>query len=228
MSQRILLLEDDSSLGMVLSEHLQMNGFEVTLCTDGKLGLDAFHKTEFDLCLVDIMMPRLDGFEFAEAVRRANSDVPLIFLTAKSMREDKIKGFRIGCDDYVTKPFSIEELMLRIEAVMRRVNSGKEDQAETMFNIGKYEFDSVRQILKLSEDERKLTSKESDLLKLLCQNVNKTVMRDLALKRIWNDDSYFTGRSMDVFVSRLRKYLKDDPTVEILGIHGKGFRLVVG
>jgi len=228
MKLGILLLEDDANLGLVLTEHLQMNGFEVTLCTDGQAGLEAFRKDEFDLCLVDIMMPKLDGFEFAQEIRRNNQEIPLIFLTAKSMKEDKIKGFRIGCDDYVTKPFSIEELMLRIEAVMRRVSGGKASEAVTLFRIGQYSFDSNRQLLKHGDDERKLTPKESDLLKLLSQNINKTVLRENALKSVWNDDSYFTGRSMDVFISKLRKYLKDDPNVEIMGIHGKGIRLVVG
>lgn len=228
MKQKILLLEDDSNLGTVLSEHLVMSGFEVTLRVDGRAGLVAFRAEEYDLCLVDIMMPKMDGFEFAEEVRKLNPDLPLIFLTAKSMREDKIKGFRIGCDDYVTKPFSIEELMLRIEAVMRRVSSGKPGEEITLFEIGRYRFDCNRQILKIEDNERKLTPKESDLLKLLCQNINKTVRREVALKRVWNDDSYFTGRSMDVFISKLRKYLKDDPEVEIMGIHGQGIRLVVG
>ncbi|MDH3889541.1 MAG: response regulator transcription factor [candidate division Zixibacteria bacterium] len=225
---RVLLLEDDASLGAVLQEHLQMQGFTVTLCTDGVQGSQAFKANEFDICLVDIMMPRKDGFSFAEDVRRTDSEIPLIFLTAKAMKEDKIQGFKAGCDDYVTKPFSIEELMLRIQAVMRRRRKPTEAESPTSFEIGSYSFDYPRQLLTRNEQQRKLTPREADLLRLLCQSVNRTVRREDALKQIWNDDGYFAGRSMDVFISKLRKHLKDDPRVEILGIHGKGVRLVVG
>jgi len=223
---KVLLLEDDASLGMILEDHLRMQGFDVTLCVDGEQGLAAYKKDRFDLCLVDVMMPKKDGFSFAADVRKNDQETPLIFLTAKSMKEDKIKGFKAGCDDYVTKPFSIEELMLRIEAVMRRSKGGEDADLPTTFAIGSYSFDHTRHLLSRGEDEQKLTPKEADLLRLLCVNMNKTVIREDALRRIWHDDSYFTGRSMDVFISKLRKYLKDDPAVEILGIHGKGFRLV--
>ncbi len=222
----VLLLEDDPSLGQVLRDHLQMQGMEVTLCADGELGLVAYRKSQYDLCLVDIMMPKKDGFTFAREIRQTDKKIPLIFLTARSMKEDKIEGFRIGCDDYITKPFSIEELMLRIEAVMRR--SGAGDEVSTVFEIGEYRFDCNRQVLMRGDSRQKLTDKESDLLRLLCLHKNQIVTREEALKRIWEDDSYFTGRSMDVFISRLRKYLKDDPTIEIKGVHGKGFRLIVG
>lgn len=225
---RVLLLEDDASLGAVLQEHLQMQGFIVTLCTDGVQGSQAFKANEFDICLVDIMMPKKDGFSFAEDVRRIDSEIPLIFLTAKAMKEDKIQGFKIGCDDYVTKPFSIEELMLRIRAVMRRRGKPDESEPPSSFEIGSYTFDYLRQTLTRNKQQHKLTPRESDLLRLLCQNVNQTVRREDALRKIWNDDGYFAGRSMDVFISKLRKYLKDDPKVDILGIHGKGMRLVVG
>lgn len=226
--RKVLLLEDDASLGAVLQEHLQMQGFTVTLCTDGLQGLAAFKAGEFDICLVDIMMPKKDGFSFAEDVRRVDSEIPLIFLTAKAMKEDKILGFKIGCDDYVTKPFSIEELMLRIHAVMRRRGQPDESETPSSFEIGSYTFNYPRQTLTRNEQPRKLTPREADLLRLLCKSVNHTVRREDALREIWDDDGYFAGRSMDVFVSKLRKYLKDDPKVEILGIHGKGVRLVVG
>jgi DNA-binding response OmpR family regulator len=225
---KVLLLEDDASLGAVLQEHLQMQGFTVTLCTDGVKGLEAFKAAEFDICLVDIMMPRKDGFSFARDVRSVDSEIPLIFLTAKAMKEDKIQGFKIGCDDYVTKPFSIEELMLRIYAVMRRRGKPDESEMPTSFEISSYKFDYPRQSLTRNKEHRKLTAREADLLCLLCRNVNQTVHREDALRQIWNDDGYFAGRSMDVFISKLRKYLKDDPNIEILGIHGKGVRLVVG
>ena len=225
---RVLLLEDDANLGAVLQEHLQMQGFTVTLCIDGVKGLEAFKADEFDICLVDIMMPRKDGFSFARDVRSVDSEIPLIFLTAKAMKEDKIQGFKIGCDDYVTKPFSIEELMLRIRAVMRRRGKPDESEMPTSFEIGSYTFDYPRQSLARNKEQRRLTPREADLLRLLCKSVNRTVRREDALKEIWDDDGYFAGRSMDVFISKLRKYLKDDPRVEILGIHGKGVRLVVG
>jgi DNA-binding response OmpR family regulator len=225
---KVLLLEDDVNLGAVLQEHLQMQGFNVTLCSDGVQGLEAFKAGQFDICLVDIMMPKKDGFAFAEDVRRVDTETPLIFLTAKAMKEDKIQGFKIGCDDYITKPFSIEELMLRIRAVMRRRGKPDDSELPTSFEIGSYTFDYPRLTLTRNDEPRKLTPREADLLRLLCRSVNRTVHRDDALRQIWNDEGYFAGRSMDVFVSKLRKYLKDDPTVEILGIHGKGVRLVVG
>lgn len=225
--QKILLLEDDSSLGMVLQEHLQMQGFDVTLCVDGRQGLDEYRPGEYDLCLVDIMMPQLDGLSFAREVRQVSPDVPLIFLTAKSMKEDKIEGFKAGCDDYITKPFSIEELMLRIQAVLRR-GTTTSTPAPTSFQIGDYTFDSTHQTLTHGKNQRKLTTKETELLRLLCLHINETVRREVALRRIWNDEGYFAGRSMDVFISKLRKYLRDDPSVEIMGVHGTGFRLVVG
>ena len=224
---RILLLEDDASLGMVLQEHLQLQGFEVTLCVDGEQGLAAYRKSKYDICLVDIMMPKKDGFSFAEDIRHTDQKIPLIFLTAKSLKEDKVHGFQVGCDDYITKPFSIEELMLRIEAVLRRTGGGSSLDTPDSFQIGSYTFDYQRQLLIHSKRQQKLTPKESDLLKLLCLNMNKTVLRADALQQVWDNDSYFSGRSMDVYISRLRKYFKDDSGVQIMGIHGKGFRLIV-
>jgi DNA-binding response OmpR family regulator len=225
----ILLLEDDPNLGVVIRDHLVMNGFEVTLKTNGEDGLTAWRASKFDLCLLDIMMPKLDGFSFARTVRSTDRTTPIIFLTAKSLKEDKIEGFRIGCDDYLTKPFSVEELLLRIQAVLRRTHglAAKADEP-TVFQIGKYNFDCRRQILRQGRTQYKLTARESDLLRLLCLHANETLDRDTALREIWQSDSYFSGRSLDVFVSKLRKYLKDDTRVEILTIHGKGFRLIVG
>lgn len=223
---KILLLEDDPNLGMILQEHLTMNSFEVKLCPDGQAGLDCWTDDQFDLCLVDIMMPKLDGFSFVEAIRKNKSEVPVIFLTAKSLKEDKIKGFQIGCDDYITKPFSIEELLLRIEAILRRTRNMVDEEVST-YSIGKYIFDYNRQTLTIKKDKKKLTTREADLLQLLCQNMNQIVEREKALSDIWQTDSFFAGRSMDVFISKLRKYLKQDPDIEIIGVHGKGFRLVV-
>jgi DNA-binding response OmpR family regulator len=210
MNPRILLVEDDPNLGLIVQEHLQMNGFDVELWENGETGLAAFRRGRFALCLVDVMMPRLDGFAFAREVRR----------------KDKLEGFRLGCDDYITKPFSVEELLLRIQAVLRRSGAGNADQP-TSFTLGAYSFDSVTRTLCLGQQERRLTARESDLLKLLCLHQNKTLDRSLALREIWGEDSYFNARSMDVFVSKLRKYLKDDPRIEISSVHGVGFILTV-
>jgi DNA-binding response OmpR family regulator len=227
MKRKVLLLEDDANLGLILQEHLQLNGFEVTLCKNGEEGLAAFDAGEFDLCLVDVMMPKLDGFTFARTVRSQDDNIPLIFLTAKSLKEDKIEGFKIGCDDYLTKPFSMEELMLRISAVLRRLRPATDSAEPAEFEIGDYHFDYTRQTLSSKDVQHRLTPKEADLLRLLCLHKNQTLEREVALREIWGDESYFSGRSMDVFVSKLRKYLRDDPRVEIMGIHGKGFRLIV-
>ncbi len=228
-SPRLLLLEDDPNLGTIIRDHLTLNGFDVVLHTNGEDGLAAYRQSNFDLCLVDIMMPKLDGFSFARTVRETDAVTPIIFLTAKSLKEDKIEGFKIGCDDYLTKPFSVEELLLRIQAVLRRTKgpAAKVDQP-TRFEIGKYIFDSRRQLLTHGRTQYKLTAKETDLLRLLCLHMNETLDRETALREVWQSDSYFSGRSMDVFVSKLRKYFKDDKRIEILTIHGKGFRLIVG
>lgn len=226
---QILLLEDDTNLGFILKEHLELNGFEVRLCPNGVDGLAAYRNGGFVLCLVDIMMPKKDGFTFAREVRMYDQDTPLIFLTAKSLKEDKIEGFKIGCDDYITKPFSMEELLLRIHAVLKRSALPLSPTTTPMrFTIGKYEFDYDKQTLQIDGKQQRLTTKEADLLRLLCLNMNRTLERDVALKTVWQDDSYFTGRSMDVFVSRLRKHFLADSRVEIINVHGKGFKLVVG
>jgi DNA-binding response OmpR family regulator len=229
MSERkVLLLEDDANLGLILKEHLQLNGFQVTLCVNGEEGLKAYNQKSYDICLVDVMMPKKDGFSFARDVRQNNTEIPLIFLTAKSLNEDKIKGFRIGCDDYLTKPFSMEELLLRIEAVLKRCDGGsKIDEDLSDFQISSYKFDYKRLTLINKKNNYKLTPKEADLLRLLCLNMNQTLERGTALRKIWGNESYFSGRSMDVFISKLRKYLSDDKGIEIMGIHGKGFRMIV-
>lgn len=227
MSDRILLLEDDPNLGAIVQEHLQMNGFDVTLCVNGEVGLKEFARDQFVLCLVDIMMPKMDGFAFAREIRHRSAEMPLIFLTARSLKEDKIEGFRIGCDDYITKPFSVEELLLRIQAVLRRAGGQATEDTRTKFEVGAYTFDSLTRLLKTSNGERRLTSRESDLLCLLCRHQNQTLERNLALREIWGDESYFNARSMDVFISKLRKYLKEDDRIEISSIHGVGFKLTV-
>ncbi len=225
---RILLVEDDVNLGELIREHLTMQGYDVVLCGDGQAGLELYHQHHFDLCLMDIMMPRLDGFTVAQEIRGQDEAIPIIFLTAKSLKEDKIKGFKIGCDDYLTKPFSVEELLLRIQAVLKRSSHRAVVKTEpTIFPIGKYQFDYNRQILSFKSKQYRLTSREAEVLRLLCLNMNETLNRDAALKEIWGDDSYFSSRSMDVYITKLRKYLKEDRAVEILSIHGRGFRLVV-
>jgi DNA-binding response OmpR family regulator len=211
----------------VLQEHLKLNGYDVTLCRDGEEGSRALAKARYDLCLVDVMMPKKDGFTFAKEVRASDLDTPLVFLTARSLKEDRIEGFRIGCDDYITKPFSVEELQLRLEAVLRRCRPRAGADPAT-FEIGRYRFDALKQTLTLDGFERKLTAREAELLKLLCLHRNRTLTRETALRELWGDENYFAGRSMDVFVSKLRKYLGGDPSVSILSIHGKGLRLVVG
>lgn len=226
-SGAILLLEDDANLGLVIQEHLQMNGFSVVLCTNGDDGLAEYRRHSYDLCLVDIMMPKRDGFSFAREVRARDQHTPLIFLTARAMKEDKITGFRIGCDDYLTKPFSIEELLLRIRAVLRRSRRPEAEPEPDRFTLGRYSFDARRQTLCRDDQTRKLTATESDLLRLLCLHMNRVLTREEALRRIWGCEDYFSGRSMDVFISKLRKYLKDDPAVRIVVVHGKGFRLII-
>jgi DNA-binding response OmpR family regulator len=230
MSNRnILLLEDDANLGFILKEHLELNGFGVTLCSNGVDGLAAYRNGRFTLLLVDVMMPKKDGFTMVNEVRATDHTTPIIFLTAKSLKEDKIKAFKIGCDDYVTKPFSMEELLLRIQAVLRRSAAPIDPPATpTRFAIGSHDFDYEKRVLSSNGKQHKLTTKEAELLRLLCLNMNRTLERDEALRVVWQDQNYFAGRSMDVFVSRLRKYFQGDKNVEIINVHGKGFKLVVG
>ncbi|MEJ0029790.1 MAG: response regulator transcription factor [Bacteroidota bacterium] len=225
MNTKILLVEDDASLGFVIKDNLEMKGYNVTLCNDGESGENTFHQDAFDLCILDVMMPRKDGFTVARNIRKKDQQVPILFVTAKSMLEDKVEGFSAGGDDYITKPFSVEELQMRIEVFLRRSN-GK-DSVDTVFKLGKFEFDSSNLTLKGASSVRTLTQKESDVLGLLCKNRERVLKREEILKAVWGDDDYFLGRSMDVFISKLRKYLKDDPTVQIVNYHGIGFRLEV-
>ena len=225
---KILLVEDDPSLGPLLQEYLDAKGFETKLADDGKKGADLFFKGSFDLLLLDVMMPVKDGLTLAKEIRVTDKNVPIIFLTAKSMKEDTIEGFSAGADDYITKPFSMEELMARVTAVLRRTNKMRSSESEEVnFKIGKYQFNSEKQLLQHDGVEQKLTTKESQLLRLLCVHQNDVLDRTFALKSIWQDDNYFNGRSMDVYIAKLRKYLKDDSKVEIINIHGKGFKLLV-
>lgn len=226
---KLLLCEDDPNLGTLLSQYLKAKDYEVELCVDGAQGLRCYKKGGFDLLLLDVMMPLKDGFTLAREVRTQDQEVPIIFLTAKNMRQDTLTGFRSGADDYLTKPFSMEELLLRISAVLRRAR-GVEQQAEerpTLFTVGGSTFDARKQLLTGPGGERRLTTKETDLLRLLCEHANTVLERPVALRTVWGDDNYFNGRSMDVYIAKLRKYFAEDPTVEIVNVHGKGFRLVV-
>ena len=224
---RILLCEDDENLGMLLREYLQAKGYSAELYPDGEAGYKAFLKNKYDLCVFDVMMPKKDGFTLAQDVRAANAEIPIIFLTAKTLKEDILEGFKIGADDYITKPFSMEELLLRIEAVLRRSTGLKPEDEQEIFKIGKLTFNSKKQTLFDGEEEQKLTTKESELLRLLCLNVNKVLERNYALKNIWADDNYLNARSMDVYITKLRKHLKKDPSVEIINVHGKGYKLIL-
>lgn len=222
--QRILLVEDDENLGYVIQDLLSMNGYKVHLARDGKEGLLFFNKSKYDLCLIDVMMPKKDGFELAEDIQKVNNSVPLVFLTARNQKEDKIKGLKLGADDYITKPFDSDEFLLRVKAILRR-SSTEKNNSDKEYKIGEYTFTPSTLILSKDNDSRRLTKKESALLKLLCEHKGKILERDVVSNLIWGDDSYFVGRSMDVFITRLRKYLKDDSAISITNIHGVGFRL---
>ncbi len=223
---RILLAEDDENLGSLLKEYLLVKGYETCLYSDGNRAYKGFIQEHFDLCLLDVMMPVKDGFTLAKEIRLINSDIPIIFLTAKSMKDDVLEGFSLGADDYITKPFSMEELLFRIEAILRRTIPGTNDKQPDQYDIGDYLFDSQKQQLIKGKEVQKLTTKESELLRLLCNNRNKVLERNFALRTIWIDDNYFNARSMDVYITKLRKYLKRDPSVQIINIHGKGYKLI--
>jgi len=222
---KILLVEDDPSLGFVIKDNLAMKGFDVTLCEHGQAGYQAFQDEHFDLCILDVMMPLQDGFSLAKSIRNKNKQVPILFVTAKSMLEDKIAGFESGGDDYIVKPFSIEELLLRIGVFLRR-NKSSNGQSEE-YPIGKFTFNFTNLSLHYGTEAKILTNKEAEVLRLLCENRNRVLKREEILKTVWGDDDYFLGRSMDVFISKLRKYLKEDPAVQIVNYHGVGFRLEV-
>jgi DNA-binding response OmpR family regulator len=225
---KVLLAEDDKNLGQILKGYLEAKGYPTSLCVNGKEAFEMFNKKKFDFCVLDVMMPVKDGFTLAEEIRKLDKKIPILFLTAKSLQEDKLRGFDIGGDDYLTKPFSMEELLVRMKAILRRIQEGgSAGEVPSEYKLGKLLFDYNRQLLKTSEGEVKLTSKEAELLKLLCDNANQVLDRSLALNRIWQDDSYFNARSMDVYITKLRKYLKDDPSVELMNVHGVGFKLVL-
>ncbi len=222
---QLLIAEDDLNLGQILKEYLELKGYKATLTRDGQEAVDTFKRNHFDLCLLDVMMPKMDGFAVGKEIRAISPETPFIFLTARSQQEDTLKGLQLGADDYIKKPFSMEELDLRLQAILRRADNGEPRQEQ--FTLGNYAFDYIRHQLKFSGDTRKLTAKEAELLLLLCQTMNKTLSRTAALKIIWGDDSYFNARSMDVYITKLRKHLKEDDRVNIITVHGQGFRLVI-
>lgn len=223
----ILLCEDDPNLGMVLKNYLELNDYEVVLERDGRLGLAAFQREKFDLCLLDVMMPHVDGFTLAEEIRDINPDVPLFFLSAKTMKEDIIQGYKLGADDYITKPFDSEVLLLKIKAILKRNEELHKEAANVEFDLGNYHFNPKLRELIIHGKTQTLSPKENELLKMLSEYKNDLLPREIALKKIWGSDTYFNGRSMDVYIAKLRKYLKEDSTIEIVNIHGNGFRLVV-
>jgi DNA-binding response OmpR family regulator len=223
---KILLAEDDKNLGVMLKNYLTVKSYETDLFGDGEKALNGFNKIHYDLCILDVMMPVMDGFTLAHEIRKLNRDIPIIFLTARSMKDDVLEGFKLGGDDYITKPFNMDELLFRIEAIMRRVKT-KESFSQQTYTLGKYTFDSLKHLLYDDGTTYKLTTRETELLKMLCENANHVLERNYALNTIWEDDNYFNARSMDVYITKLRKYLKDEPSVEILNIHGKGFKLII-
>lgn len=228
MSKHILLVEDDPNFGSVLRDYLQLNDYKVTLCTNGNTGISSFRSGQFDICILDVMMPEKDGFTLAEEIRQINKTIPLFFLTAKSMKQDMITGFQLGADDYITKPFDSEVLLFKIKAILSRVDKQDMGAEAKLFQIGDYSFDyEIRELKNSKGALHKLSPKEAELLKLLALNMNKVLPRSEALNRIWKDDNYFTSRSMDVYVTKLRKFLSQDSHIEIMNIHGNGFRLVV-
>ena len=224
---KILLAEDDNNLGNLLCDYLKAKGYHTVLAANGEEAFNLFAKGVYNLCLLDVMMPVKDGFTLAKEIRKINDKIPIIFLTAKSMKEDALQGFEMGADDYITKPFSMEELLARINAVLRRSLGDTKEQEETKFSIGKYNFDYQKRTLSINSQHQKLTSKENDLLRLLCINKGKVLERTYALKAIWEDDNYFNARSMDVYIAKLRKHLNKDENIEIMNVHGRGFRFIV-
>lgn len=225
---KILYVEDDSNLSIVMKDLLEENGYTVRHCLDGQSAIQKFGTDNFDLCILDVMLPQKDGFEVAEFIRKVNPDIPIIFLTAKSLSEDRITGLRIGADDYITKPFSTEELLLRVKNILKRSGALHADKAKKdVFELGKYTFNFPEYSLYLNGESRHLTEREANLLRLLCLHKNEVVTREILLKSVWGKYDYFTGRSMDVFISKLRKYLSEDESIKIQVVHGIGFKLIV-
>lgn len=223
---RILLVEDDLNLGILVTDYLEMQGFDVKLCKDGETGLKAFAQGGFALCILDVMMPVKDGFTLATQIRARDKKVPIIFVTARSLKEDKLRGFDIGADDYITKPFEEDELLARVNAVLRRTREEKKAEPKPdLFAVGKFQFNYATQSLILDGKEKRMTEKESEVLRQLCMHKNKILKREDALVSVWGQNDYFLGRSLDVFITKLRKYLKDDPAVSIENVHGVGFML---
>ena len=227
MKVNILLVEDDTSLGFIISDQLKSDGYSVTLCTDGAEGFKRFNEGNFHMCIFDVMMPKKDGFSLARDIRKINKDIPILFLTAKSNDEDKVEGFKSGGDDYLTKPFNVEELQLRVAALLRRIDLKSETKDDSVYEIGNYLFDTVNFNLKHDNFEKNLTKKEAQILKILCKFMNQVVARDVVLTGVWGQDDYFVGRSLDVFITKLRKYLKEDERIQIANVHGIGFKLEV-
>lgn len=227
---KILFVEDDSNLSMVLQDYLEMIGYKVDHAADGLAGLELFKENNnYNIAILDIMMPKMDGYTLAGEIKKINPDIPLIFLTAKNQKSDKLEGFQHGCDDYITKPFSTEELNLRVKAILKRCYApiGENKPVIQTFKIGIFNFDTTNLLLKWDGNEKRLTRKESSLLKLLCEHKNELLPREVALESVWGENDYFIGRSMDVFIAKLRKYLKPDPKVKITNVHGIGFKLEI-
>lgn len=227
MKAKILFVEDDLSLGLVTKDSLELNDFEIVHCEDGEAGWNTFERHDFDLCILDVMLPKIDGFSLAEKIRTKNQDIPIIFLTAKSLQEDKIAGLKLGADDYITKPFSIEELTLKIEVFLKRSVKEENQQNSNQFQFGDYEFNFDALTLKNDTEERQLTLREAEVLRLFCQNQEVILKREDILKKIWGENDYFMGRSLDVFITRLRKYLKADNRIKIENIPSVGFKLTI-
>ena len=223
---KILLVEDDPNFGSVLKNYLELNDYEVKLSTDGNAGYEQFVSGKYDICILDVMMPKKDGFTLAKEIREKDEHVPIIFLTAKTMKEDMLSGFQVGADDYITKPFDSEVLLYKLKAILKRSADKTHDSTLKEFSIGKYNFHFDHRTITLNGEAQKLSPKEADLLRLLCVYKNELLPRQKALKEIWGDDNYFNARSMDVFITKLRKYLKDDGSLDIINIHGRGFRLI--
>ncbi|MES2380069.1 MAG: response regulator transcription factor [Bacteroidota bacterium] len=224
---KILVAEDDPNLGLLLVDYLHTEGFEVTLCKDGELALKAFQENMFDMCLLDVMMPKLDGFSLAKKIRKKDKAVPVIFITAKSLKEDKLKGYDLGADDYITKPFDEEELLWKIKAVIRRIPDNKNKPDNGIIAIGKYTLDFDNQSLTFDSNSKRITEKESEILKYLSNHRNRIIKREELLEEIWGKNDYFLGRSLDVFITKIRKYLKDDTDLSIENVFGVGFILNV-
>lgn len=222
----ILLAEDDENLGQLLQTYLKSKGFEVELARNGKIAFERFNEAKYNFCIFDVMMPVMDGFTLAKEIREIDRKVPILFLTAKAMKEDKLEGFSLGADDYLTKPFSMDELLARITAIFRRVETPSNDE-DSIQMVGKIPFEPELRILHLAEGDKKLTTKENQLLSMLVKNQNEILDRQATLRAIWGDDNYFNGRSMDVYIAKLRKLLKEDEAIEIMNVHGKGFKFIV-